>query len=253
MATIAASSATPNLNGNVSSVVCNPTKIGNQSTTASPSNQLVNHQSSQSQQQRAVQPSQHPPRQITGDIIKLKAVGENREIHFRVRTTSKLGKLKKSYCKRVRVPMVCLRFNFKGALIGNADTPKKLNMADGDVIEIYQEQIEVAVTSLRFLLDGMRIEPPQEEEYLKLRVVGQNFNEEREIHFRVKSNTEMIKLKLSFSKRVGIPISCLRFLFEGRRINDNDTPKSLDMVDEDIIEVLRAQTSNSKLFSRPYI
>src|SRR5687767_10103682 len=137
MATIAASSAT-NMNGTGSSVVCNPTKIGNQSTTASPSNQIVNHQSSSSQP-RAVQSSQHPPRQITGDIIKLKAVGENREIHFRVRTTSKLGKLKKSYCKRVRVPMVCLRFNFKGALIGNADTPKKLNMSDGDVIEIYQE------------------------------------------------------------------------------------------------------------------
>lgn len=101
-----------------------------------------------------------------------------------------------------RVPMVCLRFNFKGALIGNLDTPKKLNMSDGDVIEIYQEQFEVSVTSLRFLLDGMRIDPPPEEEYLKLRVVGQNFNEEREIHFRVKSNTEMIKLKMSFSKRV---------------------------------------------------
>lgn len=40
-----------------------------------------------------------PPSGI--DIIKLKAVGENREIHFRVRTTTKLGKLKKSYCKRV--------------------------------------------------------------------------------------------------------------------------------------------------------
>ena len=39
----------------------------------------------------------------------------------------------------------------------------------------------------------------------------------------------------------GIPLTCLRFLFEGRRINDNDTPKSLDMVDEDVIEVLRAQ------------
>jgi hypothetical protein len=40
-------------------------------------------------------------RPLAMDIIKLKAVGENREIHFRVKTTSKLGKLKKSYCKRV--------------------------------------------------------------------------------------------------------------------------------------------------------
>lgn len=115
--------------------------------------------------------------------------------------------------------MVCLRFNFKGALIGNLDTPKKLNMSDGDVIEIYQEQFEVSVTSLRFLLDGMRIDPPPEEEYLKLRVVGQNFNEEREIHFRVKSNTEMIKLKMSFSKRV-VSLQHLAFgpsLFSGMR------------------------------------
>ena len=108
--------------------------------------------------------------------------------------------------------MVCLRFNFKGALIGNTDTPKKLNMSDGDVIEILQEQFEVSVTSLRFLLDGMRIDPVPEEEYMKLRVVGQNFNEEREIHFRVKSNTEMIKLKMSFSKRVVSIFFCTSML-----------------------------------------
>jgi small ubiquitin-related modifier len=185
---------------------------------------------------------------VGNDIIKLKAVGD-REIHFRVKTTTKLGKLKKSYCKRVRVPMICLRFSFKGLIINNLDTPKKLNMVDGDAIEIYQEQLEVAVTSLRFLLDGMRIEPQPEEEFLKLRVIGQNFNEEREIHFRVKTSTEMVKLKMSFSKRVGIPLTCLRFLFEGRRVNDNDTPKSLDMVDEDVIEVLRAQNANRKLLS----
>ena len=98
--------------------------------------------------------------------------------------------------------MICLRFSFKGLLVSNLDTPKKLNMADGDSIEIYQEQLEVAVTSLRFLLDGMRIETQPEEEFLKLRVIGQNFNEEREIHFRVKTSTEMLKLKMSFSKRV---------------------------------------------------
>lgn len=99
--------------------------------------------------------------------------------------------------------MVCLRFNFKGLTISNLDTPKKLNMSDGDIIEIYKDQIEVEVSSLRFLLDGMKIDqPPPEEEFMKLRVVGQNFNEEREIHFRVKTNTEMLKLKMSFSKRV---------------------------------------------------
>jgi len=50
---------------------------------------------------RQVMPSNNTHRPVASDIIKLKAVGENREIHFRVKTTSKLGKLKKSYCKRV--------------------------------------------------------------------------------------------------------------------------------------------------------
>lgn len=99
--------------------------------------------------------------------------------------------------------MMCLQFNFKGMEINNLDTPKKLNMSNGDVIDIYKDDMEVAVTSLQFLLDGMKVDQgPPEEEFLKIRVVGQNFNEEREIHFRVKTNTEMIKLKMSFSKRV---------------------------------------------------
>lgn len=41
------------------------------------------------------------PRIPGNDIIKLKAVGEYREMHCRVKMTTKLGKLKKSYCKRV--------------------------------------------------------------------------------------------------------------------------------------------------------
>ncbi|KAI1285084.1 Small ubiquitin-related modifier [Halotydeus destructor] len=200
-------------------------------------------------QQEKKQSTLDGPRIAGHDIIKLKAIGEDREITFRVKMTTKLGKLKKSYCKRVRVPMICLRFSFKGMEVSNMDTPKKLNMADGDIIEIYQEQLDVVVSSLRFLLDGMKIETPAEEEFLKLRVIGQNFNEEREIHFRVRSSTEMLKLKMSFSKRVGIPLTCLRFLFEGRRVNDTDTPKSLEMVDEDVIEVLRAQNPNRKLLS----
>ena len=34
----------------------------------------------------------------------------------------------------------------------------------------------------------------------------------------------------------------LRFMYEGRRINDHDTPKELEMQNEDIIEVYQEQT-----------
>merc|ERR1712049_39912 len=76
-------------------------------------------------------------------------------------------------------------------------------------------------------------------EYIKLKVQGQDSNE---IHFRVKMTTQMGKLKKSYAERVGVPINSLRFLFDGRRINDDESPKALEMEQDDIIEVYQEQT-----------
>merc|ERR1711881_548092 len=81
-----------------------------------------------------------------------------------------------------------------------------------------------------------------ETEYIKLKVVGQDSNE---IHFRVKQTTQMGKLKKSYSERVGVPQTSLRFLFDGRRINDDETPKALEMEQDDVIEVYQEQTGGS--------
>jgi hypothetical protein len=48
---------------------------------------------------------------------------------------------------------------------------------------------------------------------------------------RIKRNTQMGKVKKSYSERIGAPIGALRFLFDGRRVNDEETPKSLEMVE----------------------
>ena len=53
----------------------------------------------------------------------------------------------------------------------------------------------------------------------------------------------MIKLKRSYSDRVGVSGTNLRFLYEGRRILDDDTPGSLEMESGDYIEV-RSQLSS---------
>eukprot|EP00091_Calanus_sinicus_P017940 TRINITY_DN3938_c0_g1_i3.p2 TRINITY_DN3938_c0_g1~~TRINITY_DN3938_c0_g1_i3.p2 ORF type:complete len:128 (-),score=48.76 TRINITY_DN3938_c0_g1_i3:187-570(-) len=82
-----------------------------------------------------------------------------------------------------------------------------------------------------------------ETEYIKLKVVGQDSNE---IHFRVKQTTQMGKLKKSYSERVGVPITSLRFLFDGRRINDDETPKALEMEQDDVIEVYQEQTGGAE-------
>ena len=80
-------------------------------------------------------------------------------------------------------------------------------------------------------------------EHIKLKVVGQDSNE---IHFRVKQTTQMGKLKKSYSERVGVPVTSLRFLFDGRRINDDETPKALEMEQDDVIEVYQEQTGGGE-------
>ncbi|KHN88350.1 Small ubiquitin-related modifier [Toxocara canis] len=79
---------------------------------------------------------------------------------------------------------------------------------------------------------------PAAPEYIKLRVVGQDSNE---VHFRVKFGTSMAKLKKSYADRTGVLVDSLRFLFDGRRINDDDTPKTLEMEEDDVIEVYQEQ------------
>ena len=40
-------------------------------------------------------------------------------------------------------------------------------------------------------------------------------------------------------------ISLRRFLFDGRRINDDETPKALEMEQDDVIEVYQEQTGGA--------
>ena len=105
-------------------------------------------------------------------------------------------------------------------------------MGQDDGIEVYQEQTGGSAD------EG-------ETEYIKLKVVGQDSNE---IHFRVKMTTTMAKLKKSYSERVGAPIASLRFLFDGKRINDKETPKSLEMEEGGVIEVFRKQIGGDYIF-----
>ena len=89
------------------------------------------------------------------------------------------------------------------------------------------------------LLFDVEMNVSDEGDYIKLKVVGQDSNE---IHFRVKMSTNMGKLKKSYAERVGVQVSTLRFLFDGRRINDEETPKALEMEQDDVIEVYQEQT-----------
>ena len=54
-----------------------------------------------------------------------------------------------------------------------------------------------------------------------------NFQDNSEVHFKVKMTTQLGKLKRYYSERQGVAVSSLRFFFDGKRINDDETPKQV--------------------------
>jgi len=68
-----------------------------------------------------------------------------------------------------------------------------------------------------------------------LRVITCDLN--NEVQFRLKTEVPMVRMKTAYCKRLGHEVGEIRFMFEGVRITDDDTPKSLGMLDNDVIEV----------------
>ncbi|XP_021377108.1 small ubiquitin-related modifier-like isoform X2 [Mizuhopecten yessoensis] len=81
--------------------------------------------------------SDEPPK----EYIRLKVVGQDSsEIHFKVKMTTPMAKVKKSYSERQGISASTLRFFFDGKRIGDHETAKDLELQDDDVIDVYQEQ-----------------------------------------------------------------------------------------------------------------
>ncbi|PIC11589.1 hypothetical protein B9Z55_028980 [Caenorhabditis nigoni] len=75
-------------------------------------------------------------------------------------------------------------------------------------------------------------------DYIKIKIMIQDRNE---VNFRIKLGTPMTWVMNEYAYHVGVSVENLRFLFYGRPIYDKDTPKSLEMDDDDVIEVYRLQ------------
>lgn len=76
------------------------------------------------------------------------------------------------------------------------------------------------------------------EEMLNLKVT----DNQTDISFKVKMKTPLKRVIDAFCKRAGKDKNSLRFLFDGERIQEQDTPASMGMEDGDCIEALNQQT-----------
>lgn len=85
-------------------------------------------------------------------------------------------------------------------------------------------------------------EEKKDTEHINLKVVGQDGTS---IFFKIKKHTSLKRLIDAYCQRQGVSVGAIRFLFDGRRIQPDQTPKDLGMEDGDIIDAMLFQTGGS--------
>merc|ERR1712168_1049369 len=109
-----------------------------------------------------------------------------------------------------------LRLLINGRRIQNDHTPQDLGLESGNVITV------------------------ESTDRITITIQDQNSTQAK---FNIKKTSKMAKLKSAFASKIGEPTpSNLRMVFDGRRINDDQTPNSIDLRDGDILEVFREMT-----------
>ena len=76
-------------------------------------------------------------------------------------------------------------------------------------------------------------------EQLNIKVKAQDGSE---IFFKIKKSTQLKKLMEACCQRQGLSNNQCRFIFDGERIKDDDTPETLEMDNGDEIDVMVEQT-----------
>jgi small ubiquitin-related modifier len=69
---------------------------------------------------------------------------------------------------------------------------------------------------------------------------------EGETFFKIKTTTKLSKVIDAYCDRQALDRTSVRFLFEGSRIQDDDTPESLEMDDGDQIQAMIEQTGGAE-------
>lgn len=90
--------------------------------------------------------------------------------------------------------------------------------------------------------DSGENKPAEGAEPITIRVRDQTGEE---TFFKIKKSTKMAKVFETYAQRKGVQSSSLRFLLDGERIKPDDTPKMLELDDQDQIDCMLEQTGGS--------
>jgi small ubiquitin-related modifier len=129
----------------------------------------------------------------------------------------------------------------------NSSAPSRASSASAPSIDTYtckQLKIELRKRKLRVsgkkaeLVDRLR-KAMDSATAIIIRLKDQGGEE---ISFKMKRSTKMEKVFKHYAQRKGVTIRNLRFFLDGQRIASGDTASSLEMEDQDQIDVMLEQT-----------
>lgn len=63
------------------------------------------------------------------------------EVHFKVKSHTKLEKVFKAYCEKKSIEQQAVRFVFDGQRVNGDSTPESLGMEDGETIDCFMQQV----------------------------------------------------------------------------------------------------------------
>ncbi|EGP91926.1 unnamed protein product [Zymoseptoria tritici ST99CH_1A5] len=79
--------------------------------------------------------------QPVSEHLNIKVTDSSNEVFFKIKRSTQLKKLMDAFCERQGKSPQSVRFLFDGQRVNSSDTPDTLEMADGDCLEVHQEQI----------------------------------------------------------------------------------------------------------------
>ncbi|KAL1922628.1 uncharacterized protein VTP21DRAFT_10167 [Calcarisporiella thermophila] len=75
-------------------------------------------------------------------------------------------------------------------------------------------------------------------EHINIKVVGSDHNE---VYFKIKRTTPLKRLMTAYCERQGKSLNSVRFLYDGERIQPENTPEELEMENGDTLDVMIEQ------------
>lgn len=148
-----------------------------------------------------------------------------------------MTKIFNAYAQRKGVAVGTLRFMLDGQRINDGDTPKMLELEDNDQIDVFLEQVGG-------MTEGGGDDAGNDQQQVTVRVKDSSGEE---MFFKVKRETKMSKIFDAYANRKGVGQNSLRFMLDGVRIKPDETPKMLELEDNDQIDALLETVGGSKL------